>query len=100
MMWGTFGNSCYNDYNLMDLISYVGVKKLKGFICRSATFGCLAAVAIAIHFIIGEINLFFIDWMLFIMQLGLLVFFFGIRQNHRLSLNLSRIWWNEEPKQR
>jgi hypothetical protein len=32
--------------------------------------------------------LFFVDWMLFIMQLGLLVFFFGIRQNHRLSLVL------------
>ena len=74
MILGTFGNSCYNDYNLMDFISYVGVRKLKGFICRSATLGCLAAVAIVVHFIIGEINLFFIAWMLFIMQLGLLVF--------------------------
>ncbi len=55
-------------------ISDVGVRKLKAFICRSAALGCLAVLAVAAYFIVGEINLFFIAWILFTLQLGLLVF--------------------------
>ena len=55
-------------------ISDIGIRKLKTFIYRSAAFGCLTVVAIAVYFIIGEINIFFIAWILFILQLGLLVF--------------------------
>jgi len=49
MILGTFGNSCYNDYNLMDFISYAGIRKLKVFICRSATFGLAFARIIVFH---------------------------------------------------
>lgn len=54
-------------------ISDIGIRKLKTFIYRSVAFGCLTVVAIAVYFIIDEINIFFIVWILFIMQLGLLV---------------------------
>ena len=55
-------------------ISDIGIRKLKAFIYRSAAFGCLTVVAIAAYFITGEINIFFIAWILFTLQLGLLVF--------------------------
>ena len=55
-------------------ISDIGIRKLKAFTCCSAAFGCLTVVAIAVYFIIGEINLFFVAWVFFILQLGLLVF--------------------------
>ena len=55
-------------------ISDTGIRHLKAFICRSAIFGCLTVVAVAAYFIVGEINLFFIAWILFVLQLGLLVF--------------------------
>ena len=55
-------------------ISDIGIRKLKTFICRSAAFGCLTVVAIAVYFIVGEINIFFMAWIFFILQLGLLVF--------------------------
>ncbi len=55
-------------------ISDIGIRKLRTFIYRSAAFGCLTVVAIAVYFIIDEINIFFIVWILFILQLGLLVF--------------------------
>lgn len=52
----------------------IGIRKLKAFTYCSAAFGCLTVVAIAVYFIIGEINLFFTAWIFFILQLGLLVF--------------------------
>lgn len=55
-------------------ISDIGIRKLKAFIYRSTAFGCLTVVAIAVYFIISEINLFFIAWVFFILQLGLLIF--------------------------
>ena len=55
-------------------ISDIGIRKLKAFTYCSAAFGCLTVVAIAVYFIIGEINLFFVAWVFFILQLGLLVF--------------------------
>jgi hypothetical protein len=51
-----------------------GITKLKTFIYRSAALGCLTLVAIVVYFIIGETNLFFIAWLFFILQLGLLIF--------------------------
>jgi len=55
-------------------ISDIGIRKLKAFTYCSAAFGCLTVVAIAGYFIINEINIFFVAWMFFILQLGLLVF--------------------------
>lgn len=55
-------------------ISVIGIRKLKAFSYCSAALGCLTVVAIAVYFIIGEINLFFIAWVFFILQLGILVF--------------------------
>ncbi|MGB2876415.1 MAG: hypothetical protein WBB97_00050 [Dehalococcoidales bacterium] len=55
-------------------ISDIGIRKLKTFIYRSAAFGCLTVAAIVVYFIIDGINIFFIAWILFILQLGLLVF--------------------------
>jgi len=52
----------------------IGIRKLKAFSYCSAALGCLTVVAIAVYFIIGEINLFFIAWVFFILQLGILVF--------------------------
>lgn len=55
-------------------ISDIGIKKLRSSIYRSAALGCLAIVAIVLYFILNEINLFFTAWLLFILQLGLLIF--------------------------
>ena len=55
-------------------ISEVGMKNLRTFICRSAALGCLTILAVVLYFIIGEANLFFIAWLFFILQLGLLIF--------------------------
>ena len=55
-------------------ISSTGIRKLQACICRSAAFGCLTVAATIAYFILGGINLFFIAWILFALQLGLLVF--------------------------
>ena len=55
-------------------ISDIGIKNLRTAIYRSAALGCLAILAIVLYFIIDEINLFFIAWLCFILQLGLLIF--------------------------
>lgn len=55
-------------------ISDIGIKNLRTAIYRSAALGCLAILAIVLYFIIDEINLFFIAWLFFILQLGLLIF--------------------------
>ena len=55
-------------------ISDAGITKLKTFSYRSAALGCLALGAIVVYLMVGEINLFFIAWLFFILQLGLLVF--------------------------
>lgn len=62
------------DLNVKLGISEIGITKLKTFIYRSAALGCLALVAIVVYFISGETNLFFIAWLFFILQLGLLIF--------------------------
>ena len=54
-------------------ISDIGIAKLRAFIYRSAALGCLTLVAIAVYFITDEVNLFFIAWLFFILQLGLLI---------------------------
>ena len=55
-------------------ISDTGITKLRNFILRSAALGCLTLVAIVVYFITDEVNLFFIAWLFFILQLGLLIF--------------------------
>ncbi len=55
-------------------ISDSGITKLRTFVYRSAALGCLTLAAIAVYFITDEVNLFFIAWLFFILQLGLLVF--------------------------
>jgi hypothetical protein len=55
-------------------ISDAGMAKFRTFILRSAALGCLALVAIVVYFLTDEVNLFFIAWLFFILQLGLLVF--------------------------
>jgi hypothetical protein len=62
------------DLNVKLGISDIGITKLKTFIYRSAALGCLALVAIVVYFISGETNLFFIAWLFFTLQLGLLIF--------------------------
>jgi hypothetical protein len=54
-------------------ISEIGMENLRTFLYRSAALGCLTILAIVLYFIIGEANLFFIAWLLFILQLGLLI---------------------------
>lgn len=55
-------------------ISDAGMAKFRIFILRSAALGCLALVAIVVYFLTEEINLFFIAWLFFLLQLGLLIF--------------------------
>jgi hypothetical protein len=55
-------------------MSEIGITKLRTFIYRSAALGCLTLVAIVANLITGELNLFFIAWLFFILQLGLLIF--------------------------
>jgi len=55
-------------------ISDAGMAKFGIFILRSAALGCLTLLAIVVYFLTDEVNLFFIAWLFFILQLGLLVF--------------------------
>jgi len=51
-----------------------GINKLKVFLGQSISLGCLTILAIMVYFVIYEPKLFYIVWVLFIMQLSLLIF--------------------------
>ena len=54
-------------------MSDIGTKKSKVLICQSVTSGCFTILAIMVYFVIYEINIIYIAWIFFILQLVLLI---------------------------
>jgi hypothetical protein len=55
-------------------VSDTGVRKLRALLSRSVVLGCLTILAIMVYFVVFEINIFFVAWIFFILQLALLIF--------------------------
>ncbi|HEY50427.1 MAG TPA: hypothetical protein G4O20_01310 [Dehalococcoidia bacterium] len=54
-------------------ISDIRTKKLRVLICQSVTSGCFTILAIMVYFVIYEINIVYMAWVFFILQLALLI---------------------------
>lgn len=54
-------------------MSDIRTKKSRVLICQSVTFGCFTILAIMIYFVIYEINIIYVAWIFFILQLALLI---------------------------
>ena len=62
-----------------DLTERFGITDKRGskfevFLGQSITLGCLTILVIMVYFVIFEPKLFYIAWVLFVMQLSLLIF--------------------------
>ena len=55
-------------------VSDLGIRKLRALLSRSAVLGGLTILAIMVYFVVFEINIFFVAWIFFILQLALLIF--------------------------
>jgi len=55
-------------------VSDLGIRKLRALMSRSAVLGGLTILAIMVYFVVFEINIFFVAWIFFILQLALLIF--------------------------
>ena len=54
-------------------ISSSAVQKFKVFLGQSISLGCLTTLVIMVYFVIYEMSIFYIAWILFVMQLSLLI---------------------------
>jgi hypothetical protein len=54
-------------------VSDTGIRKLRALLSRSVVLGCLTILAIMVYFVVFEINIFFVAWIFFILQLALLI---------------------------